>query len=153
MCLVFFLRTGRQPDCTLSDTPVPYTTPLRSNPPRRYAARPSARPRTVANPRKDRTMIRAVIFSASAIALVVPAAAQPAAKVAAANKAALQEPSSAGFIHAVQVYPYTEGALRSEEHTSELQSLMRISYAVFCLKKKKTQTQTTYTTNQNKYDN
>src|SRR3546814_4504458 len=31
---------------------------------------------------------------------------------------------------------------RSEEHTSELQSLMRISYAVFCLKKKKTDTQT-----------
>src|SRR3546814_3536620 len=30
--------------------------------------------------------------------------------------------------------------LRSEEHTSELQSLMRISYAVFCLKKKKTNT-------------
>src|SRR3546814_4732532 len=30
-----------------------------------------------------------------------------------------------------------EGADRSEEHTSELQSLMRISYAVFCLKKKK----------------
>src|SRR3546814_7439735 len=28
--------------------------------------------------------------------------------------------------------------MRSEEHTSELQSLMRISYAVFCLKKKKT---------------
>src|SRR3546814_3665171 len=31
-------------------------------------------------------------------------------------------------------------SLRSEEHTSELQSLMRISYAVFCLKKKKTTT-------------
>src|SRR3546814_5583748 len=30
-----------------------------------------------------------------------------------------------------------EAALRSEEHTSELQSLMRISYAVFCLTKKK----------------
>src|SRR3546814_2984023 len=30
-----------------------------------------------------------------------------------------------------------EEAMRSEEHTSELQSLMRISYAVFCLKKKK----------------
>src|SRR3546814_9883298 len=30
------------------------------------------------------------------------------------------------------------GSCRSEEHTSELQSLMRISYAVFCLKKKKT---------------
>src|SRR3546814_4444242 len=34
---------------------------------------------------------------------------------------------------------------RSEEHTSELQSLMRISYAVFCLKKKKSKTQQSYT--------
>src|SRR3546814_8253893 len=34
------------------------------------------------------------------------------------------------------------GCRRSEEHTSELQSLMRISYAVFCLKKKKKQQQT-----------
>src|SRR3546814_10019433 len=34
-------------------------------------------------------------------------------------------------------------ATRSEEHTSELQSLMRISYAVFCLKKKVTTTLTT----------
>src|SRR3546814_2861162 len=33
-------------------------------------------------------------------------------------------------------------ARRSEEHTSELQSLMRISYAVFCLKKKTSNTQT-----------
>src|SRR3546814_2382628 len=33
-------------------------------------------------------------------------------------------------------YTITSGADRSEEHTSELQSLMRISYAVFCLKKK-----------------
>src|SRR3546814_4515762 len=38
------------------------------------------------------------------------------------------------------VGPFLPGAwdrLRSEEHTSELQSLMRISYAVFCLKKKR----------------
>src|SRR3546814_10766917 len=35
------------------------------------------------------------------------------------------------------------GGLRSEEHTSELQSLMRISYAVFCLKKKKKKKQNT----------
>src|SRR3546814_9124187 len=34
---------------------------------------------------------------------------------------------------------------RSEEHTSELQSLMRISYAVFCLKNKKHQKQKTHT--------
>src|SRR3546814_6045103 len=35
--------------------------------------------------------------------------------------------------------PREEAASRSEEHTSELQSLMRISYAVFCLKKKNKQ--------------
>src|SRR3546814_5280645 len=35
------------------------------------------------------------------------------------------------------------GSCRSEEHTSELQSLMRISYAVFCLKKKTTTQKTT----------
>src|SRR3546814_8432095 len=44
--------------------------------------------------------------------------------------------SSAGFAASP---PPSDGRpqLRSEEHTSELQSLMRISYAVFCLKKKK----------------
>src|SRR3546814_7579116 len=39
------------------------------------------------------------------------------------------------------------GLRRSEEHTSELQSIMRISYAVFCLKKKKTEHTTTMYTN------
>src|SRR3546814_11855833 len=51
------------------------------------------------------------------IAKVVPAAEKAAAKKGTAKKAAKNG--------------------RSEEHTSELQSLMRISYAVFCLKKKK----------------
>src|SRR3546814_6079909 len=41
-------------------------------------------------------------------------------------------------------------AARSEEHTSELQSLMRISYAVFCLKKKNTYK---YKINTHKYSN
>src|SRR3546814_1151953 len=41
---------------------------------------------------------------------------------------------------------FDKGQLRSEEHTSELQSLMRISYAVFCLKKKQQTTQKDYTT-------
>src|SRR3546814_8596199 len=36
-----------------------------------------------------------------------------------------------------QEQPLAGDGIRSEEHTSELQSLMRISYAVFCLKKKK----------------
>src|SRR3546814_5239123 len=35
----------------------------------------------------------------------------------------------------VPLYPYPSSPDRSEEHTSELQSLMRISYAVFCLTK------------------
>src|SRR3546814_9949953 len=47
-----------------------------------------------------------------------------------------------GFVHraVMEDFPYMSAVqvyARSEEHTSELQSLMRISYAVFCLKKKK----------------
>src|SRR3546814_8702056 len=42
------------------------------------------------------------------------------------------ESASRGFAHLVE-----QSGDRSEEHTSELQSLMRTSYAVFCLKKKK----------------
>src|SRR3546814_4239544 len=44
------------------------------------------------------------------------------------------------------------GSWRSEEHTSELQSLMRISYAVFCLKKKHTQQSDTETSNERQTD-
>src|SRR3546814_2284467 len=42
-----------------------------------------------------------------------------------------------GSIQALGAFSYMAPLIRSEEHTSELQSLMRISYAVFCLKKKK----------------
>src|SRR3546814_5319046 len=45
------------------------------------------------------------------------------------------------------------GLERSEEHTSELQSLMRISYAVFCLKKKKKKTDQMLLTIRNKNNN
>src|SRR3546814_2765007 len=48
----------------------------------------------------------------------------------------------AGMLGAVTEFA---AAIRSEEHTSELQSLMRISYAVFCLKKTKTKTTSQYT--------
>src|SRR3546814_1426893 len=57
---------------------------------------------------------------------------------------AFEEPASSEQIQRVLAIPgkLTEKRevdfLRSEEHTSELQSLMRISYAVFCLKKKNT---------------
>src|SRR3546814_2910248 len=41
-------------------------------------------------------------------------------------------------MHQQRLLPCRADTRRSEEHTSELQSLMRISYAVFCLKKKNT---------------
>src|SRR3546814_10300015 len=66
---------------------------------------------------------------------------------------AARQPDGKALVHAARSYSFAalrsmadgvarglvaEGYGRSEEHTSELQSLMRISYAVFCLKKKKT---------------
>src|SRR3546814_8945010 len=45
--------------------------------------------------------------------------------------------SAAFFTQLIFGYSSAQRQVRSEEHTSELQSLMRISYAVFCLKKKK----------------
>src|SRR3546814_8763593 len=54
-------------------------------------------------------------------------------------RARLQRPRHVGQFGdtAIERAGLVELAERSEEHTSELQSLMRISYAVFCLKKKK----------------
>src|SRR3546814_9490663 len=45
-----------------------------------------------------------------------------------------------GACIALTAFPMLARIIRSEEHTSELQSLMRISYAVFCLKKNKKNT-------------
>src|SRR3546814_3724404 len=60
----------------------------------------------------------------------------------------VSEPERHGFgrtvIDRTLRYSSGGGADRSEEHTSELQSLMRISYAVFCLKKKKKKLSITY---------
>src|SRR3546814_10112911 len=71
---------------------------------------------------------------------VWPAALTGAECDAIVKRAALYQPESAtvGFAQAVRSdHAYRSSTIsRSEEHTSELQSLMRISYAVFCLKKK-----------------
>src|SRR3546814_7819225 len=53
--------------------------------------------------------------------------------------AAAPHQASRGSSPSGQGLPQRAGGNRSEEHTSELQSLMRISYAVFCLKKKNKQ--------------
>src|SRR3546814_3682277 len=54
---------------------------------------------------------------------------------ACASAAAIGSPSANAA--KARAWPIRSGRSRSEEHTSELQSLMRNSYAVFCLKKKK----------------
>jgi type IV secretion system protein VirB9 len=62
-------------------------------------------------------MIRPLILSASLAVLASPSftlarePASPSARVTAANRAALREPSSTGYLNAVQVYPYAEGML------------------------------------------
>src|SRR3546814_2793850 len=54
-----------------------------------------------------------------------------------------------GELHLVsEERPHGSLHMRSEEHTSELQSLMRISYAVFCLKKKTNNTHTDHSSHQ-----
>src|SRR3546814_6093779 len=59
-----------------------------------------------------------------------------------ANRDAVQQAIEiAERIRASAAVAFSAQANRSEEHTSELQSLMRISYAVFCLKKKTTTNQ------------
>src|SRR3546814_1162155 len=63
-------------------------------------------------------------------------------------RAVVRQPAAADAAESVRGgnsgFGIRDSKKRSEEHTSELQSLMRISYAVFCLKKKKT-TQNTIT--------
>src|SRR3546814_5316017 len=61
---------------------------------------------------------------------------QPLLKISAANMAQYADRLTDGEKALMTKYPQSYW-MRSEEHTSELQSLMRISYAVFCLKKKK----------------
>src|SRR3546814_2774124 len=72
----------------------------------------------------------------------------PVNKTSAAEYKRVTEVTYLGFVHGtLAALRYMESRhrgtivqVRSEEHTSELQSLMRISYAVFCLKKKKQKT-------------
>src|SRR3546814_3593806 len=78
-----------------------------------------------------------LLASIAAMLVATPAFAQTAVKIGVLNDRSGIYADLAG-----------EGSVRSEEHTSELQSLMRISYAVFCLKKTKStidiQTKNTY---------
>src|SRR3546814_4152255 len=112
----------RPPRSTRSDTPFPYTTLVRS-PAELCAAIDDVAPAVVLADRDRAARLREGGFAGRLIAVAdfpAPGDAQPPI-VAPANPG---DPAAILFT-------------RSEEHTSELQSLMRISYAVFCLKKKK----------------
>src|SRR3546814_2333005 len=112
----------RPPRSTRTDTLFPYTTLFRSHP-----QSPSIR-------RKIRNF-----FCLQQILFPAPARENRFIK-SARFQAFLQNnpkiPTTFPAAERVWQGPYAYFAPRSEEHTSELQSLMRISYAVFCLKKK-----------------
>src|SRR3546814_10690295 len=119
----------RPPRSTRTDTLFPYTTLVRSHQIGKRAAAAFAK----ARPRRARRAIRRQ---------QMPAPTRKNAQVATAQRPGL------GLAVQMQVTRATRDqmelrasmvAARSEEHTSELQSLMRISYAVFCLKKQQTQ--------------
>src|SRR3546814_2205665 len=108
---VFFLMIRRPPRSTRTDTLFPYTTLFRSE------------------------STPAVATAAAAIAPAVTEAATPDASQ---HDAEAQSDAKATANPESGDAKTEDGAAgRSEEHTSELQSLMRISYAVFCLKKNK----------------
>src|SRR3546814_3152057 len=71
------------------------------------------------------------------ILVISPGMAQTVSREDAARAAIHPVGTTAAMNHWLSRVPVTRAFPRSEEHTSELQSLMRISYAVFCLKKKK----------------
>src|SRR3546814_2172432 len=120
----------RPPRYTRTDTLCPYTTLFRSPAPR---ARPDASRRAKAAPARPipPTSSKPPPSAPSRVTKTAP------------PTAAAASPDQKGSIMAkdnVEGAPKKKGKfkklLRSEEHTSELQSLMRISYDVFCLKKK-----------------
>src|SRR3546814_15321693 len=118
--LFFFLMIRRPPRSTRTDTLFPYTTLFRSG----------DRQRRIAVP--ERVEDRAGLHDLRPEQHHVQVA-----EVGVGGGVEVLLPDVAPAQHGDPAVG--DPGLRSEEHTSELQSLMRISYAVFCLKKKKTQ--------------
>src|SRR3546814_10277375 len=111
----------RPPRSTRTDTLFPYTTLFRSGSDTGWQWQRRRWPRPDAIAPRRREYRAAAAPAATAVTTELPAAASAPPDPASRNPV---RPASG------------RDRLRSEEHTSELQSLMRISYAVFCLKKK-----------------
>src|SRR3546814_9827760 len=128
----FFLMIRRQPRSTRTDTLFPYTTLFRSDA-AAFCRHGAGRRRTG---RRHRPGQYAACLWRLAAALGHRLSAAAGAEGPAGtrhDRAGAAQPL--GF---PQPFRWRYAGNRSEEHTSELQSLMRISYAVFCLKKKNT---------------
>src|SRR3546814_4187262 len=122
--LFFFLMLRRPPRSTLTDTLFPSTTLFRS-----LAFRRS----------RLGVHLRVLLFVVrGGLMADVPEHGRIATAPAADAHGHSHHPISVYL--KVWGYLFVLSAMRSEEHTSELQSLMRISYAVFCLKKKTSKT-------------
>src|SRR3546814_1291357 len=122
----FFLMTRRPPRFTRTDTLFPYTTLFRSAVAEAVGGDLVEQLRQLLPEAREPGLGRE---RARAIALAVGGIGVDQVDVGAEVELAAAELAQAEHDQPLHV--------RSEEHTSELQSLMRISYAVFCLKKKK----------------
>src|SRR3546814_8966951 len=127
-CFVFLLMIRRPPRSTRTDTLFPYTTLFRSALVLSARLHAGQRPDTVRYPRPARSARRYVGRSLC----------QRRWRQDLGFPVARERFRRAGKPRGEEGRPLRHGLWRSEEHTSELQSLMRISYAVFCLQKKKT---------------
>src|SRR3546814_1000517 len=131
---LFFLMIRRPPRSTRTDTLFPYTTLFRSTVPQ--GAAPAALPTLYLYTRKTMEVLKKILAAA---ALVSCSAAAGAANLGGAPITFISPfPPGGGTDTLTRMMATAVSQDRSEEHTSELQSLMRISYAVFCLTKKNT---------------
>src|SRR3546814_6793150 len=130
MCL-FFLKLRRPPRSTRTDTLFPYTTLFRSKQKKTHNG-PSQ------SWEKSRLLYKSIM---PMVAGSIASTARPRFHLSCTfmtcpSPPAYASPDFLGPRRKIGVNRHACHHCRSEEHTSELQSLMRISYAVFCLQKK-----------------
>src|SRR3546814_8707320 len=142
----FFLMIRRPPRSTRTDTLFPYTTLFRSLRDKRFSSRQSCVevlehvPPCVHRHRRQQQLRERGKRALQGFDFLGQQAERPQLGQVLALKCELHRVAPTPALASGMVFMI---APRSEEHTSELQSLMRISYAVFCLKKKKNTTNNT----------